>query len=94
MTLRVEIFPADLDARRPPAGADAGYYLRVTSRARWQRAHVAKCFDDGSDVLLLTAWQFTTATAVALPVALTRWAAGSSVLYFVFADRRDSRAGL
>jgi O-acetylserine/cysteine efflux transporter len=40
---------------------------------------VAKRFDDGSDVLSLTAWQFTTATAVALPVAMTRWAAGSEL---------------
>ena len=39
---------------------------------------VAKRFDDGSDALSLTAWQFTTATAVALPVAMTRWAAGWS----------------
>jgi O-acetylserine/cysteine efflux transporter len=38
---------------------------------------VAKRFDDGSDVLSLTAWQFAAATLVSLPVTMVRWTAGS-----------------
>jgi O-acetylserine/cysteine efflux transporter len=34
---------------------------------------VAKRFEDGSDVLSLTAWQFTAAAAVALPAAAANW---------------------
>jgi O-acetylserine/cysteine efflux transporter len=36
---------------------------------------VAKHFDDGSDALSLTTWQFSSATAVSLAVAALRWAA-------------------
>lgn len=38
---------------------------------------VAKRFEDGSDVLSLTAWQFTVAALVALTVTMVRWTAGS-----------------
>ena len=38
---------------------------------------VAKRFDDGSDALSLTAWQFTVAALVSLLVTLARWTAGS-----------------
>jgi O-acetylserine/cysteine efflux transporter len=38
---------------------------------------VAKRFDDGSDALSLTAWQFTVAAAVSLLVTTSRWAGGS-----------------
>jgi O-acetylserine/cysteine efflux transporter len=38
---------------------------------------VAKRFEDGSDVLSLTAWQFTAAAVVALTVTMVRWIAGS-----------------
>jgi O-acetylserine/cysteine efflux transporter len=38
---------------------------------------VAKRFDDGSDALSLTAWQFTVATLVSLLVTITRWTTGS-----------------
>jgi O-acetylserine/cysteine efflux transporter len=38
---------------------------------------VAKRFDDGSDALSLTAWQFTVAALVSLLVTVTRWTAGS-----------------
>jgi O-acetylserine/cysteine efflux transporter len=38
---------------------------------------VAKRFDDGSDALSLTAWQFAVATLVSLLVTITRWTAGS-----------------
>jgi O-acetylserine/cysteine efflux transporter len=38
---------------------------------------VAKRFDDGSDALTLTAWQFAVATLVSLLVTITRWTAGS-----------------
>jgi O-acetylserine/cysteine efflux transporter len=38
---------------------------------------VAKRFDDGSDALSLTAWQFAVATLVSLLVTITRWSAGS-----------------
>jgi O-acetylserine/cysteine efflux transporter len=37
---------------------------------------VAKRFDDGSDALSLTAWQFAVATLVSLLVTITRWSAG------------------
>jgi O-acetylserine/cysteine efflux transporter len=37
---------------------------------------VAKRFDDGSDALSLTAWQFTAAALVSLLVASARWTAG------------------
>jgi drug/metabolite transporter (DMT)-like permease len=37
----------------------------------------ARRFSDGSDVLSLTAWQFTVAAAVALPAAVTRLASGA-----------------
>jgi O-acetylserine/cysteine efflux transporter len=37
---------------------------------------VAKRFDDGSDALSLTAWQFTAATLVSLLVTSARWTAG------------------
>ena len=36
---------------------------------------VAKRFDDGSDALSLTTWQFTVAAIVSLPVTIVRWAA-------------------
>jgi O-acetylserine/cysteine efflux transporter len=38
---------------------------------------VAKRFDDGSDPLSLTAWQFTVAALASLLVTLVRWTAGS-----------------
>ncbi len=38
---------------------------------------VAKRFDDGSDPLSLTAWQFTVAALVSLLVTAARWAGGS-----------------
>jgi O-acetylserine/cysteine efflux transporter len=38
---------------------------------------VAKRFDDGSDVLSLTAWQFTVAALASLLVTILRWTAGS-----------------
>ncbi len=38
---------------------------------------VAKRFDDGSDALSLTAWQFTVAALVSLLVTVVRWTAGS-----------------
>jgi O-acetylserine/cysteine efflux transporter len=38
---------------------------------------VAKRFEDGSDVLSLTAWQFTAAALVALTVTMLRWTAGA-----------------
>jgi O-acetylserine/cysteine efflux transporter len=38
---------------------------------------VAKRFDDGSDALSLTAWQFAVAALVSLLVTITRWTAGS-----------------
>jgi O-acetylserine/cysteine efflux transporter len=38
---------------------------------------VAKRFDDGSDPLSLTTWQFTVAALVSLLVTVTRWAGGS-----------------
>jgi drug/metabolite transporter (DMT)-like permease len=38
---------------------------------------VAKRFDDGSDALSLTAWQFTVATLVSLLVTIARWTAGA-----------------
>ena len=38
---------------------------------------VAKRFDDGSDALSLTAWQFAVATLVSLLVTITRWTTGS-----------------
>jgi O-acetylserine/cysteine efflux transporter len=37
---------------------------------------VAKRFDDGSDALSLTAWQFTVAALVSLVVTAARWTAG------------------
>jgi O-acetylserine/cysteine efflux transporter len=37
----------------------------------------AKRFDDGSDVLSLTTWQFTVAAFVSLLVTIARWTAGS-----------------
>jgi O-acetylserine/cysteine efflux transporter len=38
---------------------------------------VAKRFDDGSDTLSLTTWQFTAASIVSLPIAALRWSTGS-----------------
>ena len=38
---------------------------------------VAKRFDDGSDALSLTAWQFTVAALASLLVTMVRWTAGS-----------------
>ena len=38
---------------------------------------VAKRFDDGSDTLSLTAWQFTVAAVASLLVTIARWTAGS-----------------
>jgi drug/metabolite transporter (DMT)-like permease len=40
---------------------------------------VAKRFDDGSDALSLTAWQFTVAALASLLVTIARWTAGSGV---------------
>jgi O-acetylserine/cysteine efflux transporter len=48
---------------------------------------VAKRFEDGSDPLSLTAWQFAAATLVALSVALLRWLAGSERPPFAVAPR-------
>jgi O-acetylserine/cysteine efflux transporter len=41
---------------------------------------VAKRFDDGSDALSLTTWQFSVATLVSLLVAIPRWAAGTGTV--------------
>ena len=41
---------------------------------------VAKRFDDGSDALSLTAWQFTVATLVSLLVTTARWGAGAGTV--------------
>jgi O-acetylserine/cysteine efflux transporter len=38
---------------------------------------VAKRFDDGSDTLSLTTWQFSAASTLLLPIALARWSTGS-----------------
>jgi drug/metabolite transporter (DMT)-like permease len=38
---------------------------------------VAKRFEDGSDVLSLTTWQFTAAALVCLPAAVVSWATGA-----------------
>jgi O-acetylserine/cysteine efflux transporter len=38
---------------------------------------VAKRFGDGSDVLSLTAWQFTVAAVASLPLTLVRWVTGA-----------------
>jgi O-acetylserine/cysteine efflux transporter len=40
---------------------------------------VAKRFDDGSDVLSLTTWQFTVAALASLLVTIARWTAGSGI---------------
>lgn len=48
---------------------------------------VAKRFAGDGDALSLTTWQFTTATAVALAVALTRWAASPGHLPIAVAPR-------
>ncbi len=37
----------------------------------------AKRFDDGSDTLSLTTWQFSTATALLLPTAILKWSTGN-----------------
>ena len=41
---------------------------------------VAKRFDDGSDALSLTAWQFTAAALVSLLVTIARWRAGAGIV--------------
>jgi O-acetylserine/cysteine efflux transporter len=41
---------------------------------------VAKRFDDGSDALSLTAWQFTVATLVSLLVTIGHWTVGSGTV--------------
>ena len=38
---------------------------------------VAKRFDDGSDTLSLTTWQFSAASVLSLPIAILRWSTGS-----------------
>jgi O-acetylserine/cysteine efflux transporter len=48
---------------------------------------VAKRFEDGSDALSLTAWQFASATFVALSVAVPRWLAGAERPPFAAAPR-------
>ena len=55
---------------------------------------VAKRFDDGSDALSLTTWQFTVATAIAVPVAMTRWAGRSEAAPVAVAPRFWLTAGL
>ena len=40
----------------------------------------AKRFDDGSDALALTTWQFTVATLASLLVTVARWTAGSGTV--------------
>ena len=37
---------------------------------------VAKRFDDGSDTLSLTTWQFSAASVLALPLAIAKWSTG------------------
>ena len=37
---------------------------------------VAKRFDDGSDTLSLTTWQFSAASLLALPIAIAKWSTG------------------
>ncbi len=41
---------------------------------------VAKRFDDGSDALSLTAWQFTVAALVSLLVTIARWTVGTGTV--------------
>ena len=41
---------------------------------------VAKRFDDGSDALSLTTWQFSVAAVVSLLVAIPRWTAGTGTM--------------
>jgi O-acetylserine/cysteine efflux transporter len=48
---------------------------------------VAKRFDDGSDSLALTAWQFTVAALVAAGAATVRWASGTEPLPAAIAPR-------
>ena len=55
---------------------------------------VAKRFDDGSDALSLTTWQFTVATAIAVPVAMTRWAGRAEAAPVAVAPRFWLAAGL
>jgi O-acetylserine/cysteine efflux transporter len=38
---------------------------------------VAKRFDDGSDTLSLTTWQFSAASILSLPIVILRWSTGS-----------------
>ena len=38
---------------------------------------VAKRFDDGSDTLSLTTWQFSAASMLSLPIVVLRWSTGS-----------------
>ncbi len=38
---------------------------------------VAKRFDDGSDTLSLTTWQFSAASVLSLPIVVLRWSTGS-----------------
>jgi O-acetylserine/cysteine efflux transporter len=48
---------------------------------------VAKRFDDGSDVLSLTTWQFTGGALVAVTVMAVRWASGSEPVPAAVAPR-------
>jgi O-acetylserine/cysteine efflux transporter len=48
---------------------------------------VAKRFDDGSDALSLTAWQFTVAAIMSLLVTIARWATGSGSMTVSAAPR-------
>jgi O-acetylserine/cysteine efflux transporter len=48
---------------------------------------VAKRFDDGSDTLSLTTWQFTAASIVSVPIAALRWSSGSEHSLLVIPPR-------
>jgi O-acetylserine/cysteine efflux transporter len=48
---------------------------------------VAKRFDDGSDALSLTAWQFTVAALASLLVTIARWTAGRQTVTMSAAPR-------
>ena len=41
---------------------------------------VAKRFDDGSDTLSLTTWQFSAASVLSLPIVILKWSTGSGHL--------------
>ena len=48
---------------------------------------VAKRFDDGSDTLSLTTWQFSAASILLLPIVVLRWSTGSGQAFVAPAPR-------